>query len=156
MYTADMKTCFYKMGPFYMQLNTMSSNKKLLQAALKSITFLSKLETILTDNAQPPVECCPDSQTDFGCVLHDMEPEAIRTLYCIASNSLESANLGDIPVPFDIPFIEEYSKDLHDVCLRSALFSGGALDYEASRVCNAVRYTSSGSVWFTRYVTHTE
>jgi hypothetical protein len=85
------------------------------------------------------------------CTQLDISPEEIKQLYNPAHEDISFYELDESEA-FKAPGMEICKASLYGVFLRSTLFAGGLLDYQASRVYNAIRGTSSASVWFTRLV----
>jgi hypothetical protein len=81
----------------------------------------------------------------------ELSPEEVRKMYCPAVDDSSTCKHEGMD-GFRTPAMEKCQQALHGVCLRSTLFEGGALDFQASLVYNAVRHTSAASVWFTRLV----
>ena len=80
--------------------------------------------------------------------------EEIKKLFCTPwqRNGSELHRLFALSDVFRGSVIAECRLYLYETWRHSVLTAGGALDYEVSRVYNAVRCTSAGSVWFTRCV----
>lgn len=141
------------------------SNLSLLQINLKTAhalqyvfkSFLSLFMAASMTKVVPAQSYESETADIEVCQVHDniqqeMSIEEIRKLYNI---SLKSEGLPQATAQRDIfkdSVIIESKAHLHEVFVRSTRFAGGALDYQASRVHNAVQCTSSSSVWFTRCV----
>jgi hypothetical protein len=93
------------------------------------------------------IEACQVSE----CTQPDLSPDEIKQLYNPAHENSSSGEQDEMEA-FNAPGMEICKSALYGVFLRSTLFAGGLLDCQASRVYNAVRGTSTASVWFTRLV----
>ena len=85
----------------------------------------------------------------YGCSQKEISPDDARKMYCLALDDVSTGKLEGMDA-FRTPAMEQCKQALYRVCLRSTLFAGGTLDFQASLVYNAVRYSSAASVWFTR------
>jgi hypothetical protein len=87
----------------------------------------------------------------YGCSQKEISPDDARKMYYLALDDVSTGKLEGMDA-FRTPAMEQCKQALYGVCLRSTLFAGGTLDFQASLVYNAVRYSSAASVWFTRLV----
>jgi hypothetical protein len=94
-----------------------------------------------------------------------VSPEQAAVLYYVAESPQDDSEAGVFKDDSDVsprpvqqaisgvfrgPVVAECRQALYKVYLQSVLCAGGAMDRQATRVSNAVRNSSAGTVWFTR------
>jgi hypothetical protein len=143
----EMRSLFHKLRSLHMHLKPILFLWHILQFSDKCKQSVS-LSKVVPDNPDGPSRSNYSADSE-ACQDPEISPVEVAKLYNPAQEDSTSFQQEKMDA-FRTPVMKLCRQALYGVCLRSTLFPGGQLDFQASRVYNAVLYTSAASVWFTR------